>query len=596
MAKKLLCVVLSVLMVVSLLPMSIFATETVEIDGTTYEVLFSEDCSIAAGGWNEYLLSGSSDYLTALQTDGALVLITRSNEVSSCTYENIVFVDSWWGNGAVYGTTANYAGSSENTNVAYTFDTGIYVAFDASVVYSHCNSGGTAKVITNTDASYTITNVSVIVPYTAFDYGEEYTILAEEPDDESEYNKLNGLLECLNASGVDFTSSTQYLYIYYTYDAADSTYVGYGPCALCTWDDSGNWVNVIGYGTSYNDIFTVTADGGYFKVPLTTIYEAFVAAGVTDPSGDNIILNWWADLASSGAYATVTKVVVGDTASSTSSSSRNQGVIYINEEYHGIFVTRTIGTTTRKYLVNVPHTVDSTGYCTVCCMYIGSDEEAGTTTIDGVEYEAAYSSDIKLASGSWSAADLGDTSILDALATEGALLVVTRDSEQNIVFSNEETIYEKFVLVNSWYSGDTVQLGTAGHTSADEPDTGIIDCISDDGTTAVYDGNTIYDTWVSNGLNAGGTVLFISNTSSTDYSIANITVYVPAGTVTAEDVDVDEPAEEGETETEDDEAEDLTVDDDTTETPAETNPTTGAVLALVPMAIAGFAVVSSKRR
>ncbi len=311
--------------------------------------------------------------------------------------------------------------------------------------------------------------------------------------------------------------------------------------------------------------------------------------------GSQIILNMGDGVVASNVRILVPATTDPSTTTPTS-SSRNQGVIYINEEYHGIFVTRTIGTTTRKYLVNVPHTVDSTGYCTVCCMYIGSDEEAGTTTIDGVEYEAAYSSDIKLASGSWSAADLGDTSILDALATEGALLVVTRDSEQNIVFSNEETIYEKFVLVNSWYSGDTVQLGTAGHTSADEPDTGIIDCISDDGTTAVYDGNTIYDTWVSNGLNAGGTVLFISNTSSTDYSIANITVYVPAGTVTAEDVDVDEPAEEGETETEDDEAEDLTVDDDTTETPAETNPTTGAVLALVPMAIAGFAVVSSKRR
>ncbi|MCD7731823.1 MAG: hypothetical protein LUH56_00055 [Oscillospiraceae bacterium] len=576
MLKKLLCVMISALMVISVLPVGVFAADTVEVNGTTYEVLFSEDCSIAASGWGSYSLSSSDSYLSALQTDGALVLITRSNEVSSCTYENIVFVDSYWGSGAVYGTTANYSGSDSNTNVAYTFDTGIYVAYDASVVYSHCNSGGSAQVITNTDASYTITNISVIVP--SFDYVEDYTIIAEEAEDSSD--GLSGTLECLNASGVDFTSSTQYLYIYYTYDAADSTYAGYGPCGLCMWasDGSGDWVNVIGYGTEYNDIFVLSAEDGYFKVPLTTIYEAFVAAGVTDPSGDNIILNWWADDAGVGAYASVTKVVVGDTATST--STRMTGAIYVNEDYHAFII--------NGHFLCVPHTVDSNGYCTVCKEYIGTDDaEATTVTVDGVDYVEAFVYDTTIASGNWNKVTIGDSTLAAALNTEGAILQVTRDTETLIDYVSG-SIYEKFLLGKD--DSNYVALSAHGTTVNDED--GLVAYTSDDGTTVTYDGATVYAALSDAGLADLSSYVLISNTSAS-YNITSVRVLVPVGTVVTETVDVDEPAEDTNTETEDDE---LDVDDNDAEEVTETNPTTGAVLTLVPMAIAGFAVVASKRR
>ena len=67
--------------------------------------------------------------------------------------------------------------------------------------------------------------------------------------------------------------------------------------------------------------------------------------------------------------------------------------------------------------------------------------------------------------------------------------------------------------------------------------------------------------------------------------------------IVMEDVEVEQPAEDTDTETEED-GEDIDVGDtgsDAEET-TDSNPTTGVVLALVPMAIAGFAVVSSKRR
>ncbi len=60
-------------------------------------------------------------------------------------------------------------------------------------------------------------------------------------------------------------------------------------------------------------------------------------------------------------------------------------------------------------------------------------------------------------------------------------------------------------------------------------------------------------------------------------------------------VDTTEPVEDTDTNTEDDEADDVTV-DDTTPVETETNPTTGIVLALVPMAVAAAAAVASKRR
>ncbi len=149
-----------------------------------------------------------------------------------------------------------------------------------------------------------------------------------------------------------------------------------------------------------------------------------------------------------------------------------------------------------------------------------------------------------------------------------------------------------------------MQLGTGGHTDADEESTTIIDCISDDGVSVMYDGNTIYDAWVAAGMSNGGTATLITNTSGL-YQITNVTVYVPAGSatseeVTVEEVEISEPQEPTDTETEEDGTDDVDVSetgtDDTTADVAESNPTTGVALALLPMAIAGFATVISKRR
>lgn len=287
-------------------------------------------------------------------------------------------------------------------------------------------------------------------------------------------------------------------------------------------------VNVIGNST-------VIADGGVDLCADNSTYSSYSYLTLT-PSGEalGILVGSSADKNSvygtyeetttlsqpSGIeYATYAYVKITTGAVGTGNSVR--GIIYLNEDYHAAIITRS----GRRYFACIPHTVDSNGYCTVCKEYIGGEEEE-TVTIDGVEYTVAYSEDIDLASGDWDTTDLSDASLVEALATEGSVLVVTRSEETNIVFDTDAATYEKFGLVNSWWSGDWIVLGTAGYVNGDEDGITAIDCISDDGTTVMYDGITVYNEWVARGMNAGGSALFITNTSGS-YTITNISVLVP---------------------------------------------------------------------
>ncbi|MCD8006829.1 MAG: hypothetical protein LUF29_07665 [Oscillospiraceae bacterium] len=197
-------------------------------------------------------------------------------------------------------------------------------------------------------------------------------------------------------------------------------------------------------------------------------------------------------------------------------------------------------------------------------------------------------------SGNWNTYTLDDgDGFLEALQTEGAVLVITRDAESGVTSGGGTSdTYENFAIVDSWYSADDyVWLGTAGHTAADEPSKAIIDCLSDDGLVCTYDAATVYARYIELGLDQGGTPTIISNTSAEGaYNITSVSVVVP-------EVTEEETVEEAETE---DEAEDTTeAAEETTSSSSSSSsssPDTGVALALIPMAIAGIAVVSSKKR
>ncbi|MCD7772379.1 MAG: hypothetical protein LUH23_09910 [Oscillospiraceae bacterium] len=198
--------------------------------------------------------------------------------------------------------------------------------------------------------------------------------------------------------------------------------------------------------------------------------------------------------------------------------------------------------------------------------------------------------------------------LIEALQTEGACLCVTRDTETHISFADGG--YEKFNILDSWWSGTVestgyqwVVLGTAGHTDADEPDSGIIDCVYDDGVTVMWDGATVAQALIDGGFNSeGGVTMIINSSDDGAYKVSSVSVVISeyaTSTSSAEEETTEETSEETTEEAED--ASDAT--EETTETTessssssSSSSPDTGVALALVPMAIAGIAVVSSKRR
>ena len=208
--------------------------------------------------------------------------------------------------------------------------------------------------------------------------------------------------------------------------------------------------------------------------------------------------------------------------------------------------------------------------------------------------EVVWSEDTMFFSaGNWESYTVEDPDgLLEALQTEGAVLTITRSAESGVTEGGTSTSYENFVLIDSWYACDPyVWLGTAGHTTADEPDkAGLIDCLSDDGLVCTYDAATVYAAYEAAGGLDGGSPIIISNTSASGvYSITNISVVIPetpietSSDVEVESTDATEETTEASTET-------------SSSSSSASSPDTGVALALVPMAIAGFAVVSSKRR
>lgn len=204
-------------------------------------------------------------------------------------------------------------------------------------------------------------------------------------------------------------------------------------------------------------------------------------------------------------------------------------------------------------------------------------------TVSVFAEEVLYSRDCEgFASGNWS--DFGEfpKEFVESMKTEGAVLVVTRSTETaNKSYAAGE--YEKFILIDGSWTGDTISLGTRSTMSADEPDSNIIDPISDDGTVASWDANAVYERWIANGLDKGGNPHLICNANGEGlYEVTNVSVIIPDAE--------EEPAEETPAEEAPADVEEAPAAEE--EAPAET----GIALALLPMALAAAAFAASKKK
>ncbi|MCD8107713.1 MAG: hypothetical protein LUE20_07105 [Oscillospiraceae bacterium] len=122
-----------------------------------------------------------------------------------------------------------------------------------------------------------------------------------------------------------------------------------------------------------------------------------------------------------------------------------------------------------------------------------------------------------------------------------------------------------------------------------------------DTTYGVYNGSFYVYQLVSTGTSTSSSNVYTNRYSwdsgaalkvSSDGG-ATLVIYMPVDDTT---VDVEDPVESTDTETEEDDMSVVDDDEPAEEEAAETNPTTGIVLALVPMAVAAAAAVASKRR
>ncbi|MCD7784347.1 MAG: hypothetical protein LUH18_01980 [Oscillospiraceae bacterium] len=149
---------------------------------------------------------------------------------------------------------------------------------------------------------------------------------------------------------------------------------------------------------------------------------------------------------------------------------------------------------------------------------------AATVTINGTTYDVVYSLTGSYASGNWSTYTM-DTAFINALNTDNAVLAFVRSS----TVAAAEDAYDKFILFNTSYSGTQITLGTVASTIASEGEGSVtFDCLSDDGTVAMYDAKNVYNQWVANSLGSAGSPMLVSNSSFT-YNITNIYVLAPEG-------------------------------------------------------------------
>ncbi|MCD8006564.1 MAG: hypothetical protein LUF29_06275 [Oscillospiraceae bacterium] len=513
--KRLLAIVLSVLMVMTLMPTGMFAADSVEVTADNYQELLSVPLSVNSYmqdhvswswngcGWNSTTLGGTvsvdgdwfgetyDSILTSDNTsewtvnpsfclsitDGGYLTesdkevgYTGEEHTYNFTYSDIVIAATGYNDVTVSGATVEtvfqfiqYSGYTGGTS------------YDIDLLTPIMEQTGLTLQQVAEEYIPAIYNVKFSATLNSFDgvsYSDIQAYLDEGDSGETTATVLatqtdSGTLTIL--SGADFTDEDLYLYINFEYTGdLDSDYIYYEPGYLYSYD----------WGAGIVPVSSYSSCGGTFVISLVDLAAAFEAAGYS--ASDGVILNYWGQ-----DYSSFTSAQLVSTASDAGDSG-DTGVTYDSGEY------------------------------------------------DLSDYKLSYSSDIALSSSNWNSYSFSDTAIVDAMATEGAILVVTRSTVPN------EVSYDKFGFVDAYWSmGNWVALGTATSKTTDTESPVDIDCVFDNGTTVVYDANTIYNALVAAGFYGEdcGPAQFISNSGSETYTITNVSVYIPSSTVTLPWVD-----------------------------------------------------------
>ncbi len=395
-------------------------------------------------------------------------------------------------------------------------------------------------------------------------------------------------------------------------------------------------VNVGFFAKNYSSV------SGYATIPQSTLVSentpVTITATVTDPDGGDVDAD---DLLPVANYTNGNGWQAGAFASGWTSSSVTSGT-YVDADLSTVDANKVAyGSDSNSYSV-VGYDWDNT-LQTSLTMY-GNYMSITYTPVDGTDPTTIYACDI---------VDFGSITKTDATTTDDDVVIIIADTTSDS--STGEALYWDHTLANraivataaateGAYAEVVIDLSTYG--------TGYIKGLAvytlyanasvdaaENSSSALWYGSSLYNTTVSTYLLNGTTTelrfpVDVSYLYDTTYGVYNGSFYVyqlvSTGTSTSSSnvytnrnswddntslsvasdggaylviympvddtsVDVENPVESTDTETEDDDME-VVDEDEPVEAEPETNPTTGIVLALVPMAVAAAAAVASKRR
>ncbi|MCC8130534.1 MAG: hypothetical protein LIO72_02090 [Ruminococcus sp.] len=136
-----------------------------------------------------------------------------------------------------------------------------------------------------------------------------------------------------------------------------------------------------GAGNITTPVYFFEDSSGNFDVT----YSFTVEEGLTGSEANYLFIKAPSGSVLSGLTITTLEVVANPATGGGSlvSTSSVDGVIYVNENYHGYLVTEN----GRTHILSAPHNVDANGYCTVCHGYVGTTEEEEEVTVDITEEE-----------------------------------------------------------------------------------------------------------------------------------------------------------------------------------------------------------------
>ncbi|MCD7771538.1 MAG: hypothetical protein LUH23_05575 [Oscillospiraceae bacterium] len=489
--------------------------DTGDYDFSDYTVAAYEQCVyFSAGNWADYTVDMA--IAEALATEGSLLVITRSEYDADAGYEKFLLIDSHWSmsdsNGGnmwlSLGTSITKISDNDGVDVDCIFDNGTTVVYDGATVYAallarglDTTSGADLLVISNSGStSYSITSITAYVPTssvsTVLPWALTSTDYVSEWGDPVTFYQV--AIEGLEISGWTTLIQT---------NSSESWYEG----NLDLW---GGFVEAMLAENACMEI-TSTSPNVYIFLQAGENFgwqSVYVGADSYVDNGDGTYTCYFDCAAALEAFSTATiDGYDGSPAVPTSSS-----------DYGDLF----------GLVISTDETVTLSSISIVEGDVEVDEPDEEDTEFDLSDYSLWYYDEINFTSSGWDTYTLSSTDLTDSLWIDGAIVVITRDTD-TVTFSGED-VWDKFGIIDSnWSMSEWVSLGTKTSDGC------AVDKIFDNGSMVIYDAAELYAALTSGGFyDTGATPMIVTNSTADTYTVTSVSVYIPTATIIAANEDL----------------------------------------------------------